>query len=164
MRKTKTVAIEMEGRDKGKQYVLTEMSALAAEKWAARALLALSHAGVQVPEDVESAGMAHLAAFSMQALNMARWDELEPLLDEMLTCVQYVPDPSHPNFSRPVSAEGDIEEVQTILYLRAEVFDLHTGFSIAANLRARMAATSPAPSETESNMPRPAISLRRSRA
>ena len=40
-RKTKIVTIAAEGRDYGKSYLLTEMPALKAEKWATRAMMAL---------------------------------------------------------------------------------------------------------------------------
>ena len=40
-RKTATYIVESEGRDKGKQFLLTEMAVAKAEDWAIRAMLAL---------------------------------------------------------------------------------------------------------------------------
>ena len=62
MRKTKTVTIESENRDHGKCFLLTEMSAAAAEKWAARAFLALAKSGVNLPDGVADMGLAGVAA------------------------------------------------------------------------------------------------------
>jgi hypothetical protein len=133
MRKTAVVKIEAEGRDKGKTFLLTEMSALQAEKWARRALLALCNKHVEIPPDIVDRGVEGLLHVGITALSGVDFHEAEPLFDEMLTCVQIVPDPeSNPSFKRPPQAEGDIEEVATILLLRGRVWELHTGFSLAA--------------------------------
>ena len=60
-RNTKSLTISAEGRDKGKTFLLTEMSAVRAEKWAARAVLALLKSGVELPEDAAQAGLAGIA-------------------------------------------------------------------------------------------------------
>ncbi len=129
-RKTKIVTIQNEGRDKGKKFHITEMSAVRAEKWAARAFLALAHAGVEIPEEVKGAGMAAIAVIGLRALGNVSFSEAEPLLDEMMSCVQYMPDPKYPINLRSL-IEDDIEEVITLAMLRSEVFELHTGFSLA---------------------------------
>ncbi len=138
MRKEKDVDIETDGRDKGKRYHLTELPALQAEKWAVRAGLALSHAGVQMPPGMT--GWAALAFGALQALNQVAYEDLVPLLDEMMSCVQIVPDPKgYPLMMRPLNGQDDIEEIRTILVLRAEVFNLHSGFSLA-DVRSRWAS------------------------
>lgn len=130
MRKVKSVTIQTEGRDKGKTYLITEMDAFQAEKWAARALLAVARSGVELPEESTTANMAVLAIIGIKALSFVSFVDAEPLMNEMMQCVQVVPDPvRNPGFARPLVAD-DIEEVQTILYLRSEVFEIHTGFSL----------------------------------
>ena len=129
-RKTKTVTITFEGRDKGKKYLLTEMPASRAEKWAARGILALAHAGIEVPEEISGLGMAALAVVGLRALGRVSFAEAEPLMDEMMECIQAIPDPGKPAIIR-LLVEDDIEEVATRAYLRSEVFELHVGFSIA---------------------------------
>lgn len=132
MRKTETVTITAEGRDKSKRFLITEMPALKAERWAFRALLALAHAGVEMPEDAQSGGMQSIAMLGVKALNNLDFNEARPLLDEMWTCVQILPDPKNPEIVRPlllVGEEGDdIEELATILMLRERIFRLHTDF------------------------------------
>jgi hypothetical protein len=134
MRKTQSVTITDEGRDKGKSFFLTELSPEATEWWALRAFLALAKSGVEVPDNLKSLGAQGLAVLGIQAL--AKMDPYlaKPLLDEMWTCVKRQPDPQkNPTFSRDLVPD-DIEEVTTLLQLRAEIWSLHLGFSIGAFL------------------------------
>lgn len=141
-RRTATVTITAEGRDHGKVFVLTEMSASAAEKWATRMLLAIGQSGVEVPDDLAAAGLAGLAAISLRAFAGVPWHLAEPLLDEMFRCVAFQPDPARPMVVRAL-IEDDIEEIATRVHLREEVMSLHLGFSLAAytsKLKAAMAS------------------------
>lgn len=126
-RREAVVTIDAEGRDKGKRFKITEMSAAQAERWAIRAFLALAHSGAAVPDDFQEAGMAGVALMGIQSLAGLSFEEAQPLLDEMMECVAYQADAT---VSRPL-VESDIEEVATRLRLRSEVFALHTGFSVA---------------------------------
>lgn len=116
-----------EGRDKGKTFVLTEMSASRAENWATRALLALMAGGVDMPEGFERMGLAGIAEIGIKALSNLKWEVAEPLLNEMWECVQIMPDPSKPHVVRALIDE-DIEEITTRIKIRAEIWKLHTGF------------------------------------
>ena len=133
MRKTLLITIDAEGRDFGKVFKLTEMSAVRAEKWAARAFLAMARSGIDIPDNIAEAGLAGIAAIGFRALGGMRFDDAEPLLDEMFATVELIPDPSRPNVARPL-IESDIEEVATRLRLRKEVFSLHVDFSRAVGL------------------------------
>ena len=126
MRKTITYTAE-DGRDKGKQFIITEMAARPAHKWATRALFALINGGVEIPEDVAEMGMAGIAAIGLRALNGISVEKAEPLLDELLTCVTVLPDPSKPNVVRALFDE-DVEEPATYFKLQKEVLVLHLGF------------------------------------
>lgn len=145
MRKHKVVTIDAEGRDKGKSFLLIEKDTYSAEKWAARALSALSRAGVEVPDQALSAGALGILAIGLDAFKQVPFEHVEPLMDEMMTCIHFVPDPSliDPASNRPRTRalmrgdevnDGDIAEVPTLLRLRSEVLELHLGFSIAAVL------------------------------
>lgn len=138
-RKVVTITIDLPGRDNGKVFLLTEMSALKAEKWAARALLVLARSNMQVPDDITSTGMAGIAMLGIHALAGVDFTQAEPLLDEMMSCVEYIPDPARPQVKRH-PWEDDIEEVRTFIRLREEVLSLHVGFSIA-ELRSQATAT-----------------------
>jgi hypothetical protein len=127
-RKQATIRIDAQGRDFGKNFVITEMSASQAEEWAGRALFAMLNAGVEIPDNIASAGLAGVASLGVSALTKVSFDAAKPLLDEMLSCVQIQPSPS---VTRPL-IEDDIEEVATRLRLRQEVFSLHTDFFTGA--------------------------------
>src|SRR5512147_2710546 len=112
MRKTKTVTVNAQNRDNGKSFLLTEMPALKAEKWAARAFLALAKSGIELPDSATSNGMAGFASVGFEAIGRLDWADAEPLLDEMMTCVQISPSPG---VVRPlVEGADDIEEVTTL--------------------------------------------------
>lgn len=127
MRKTLTYTVTAEGRDQGKAFLLTEMPADAAEKWAIRVVLACGRAGVDLPPGVENEGIAGVARIGLSSLMRMDFIDAEPLLDEMMACVQIQPNPADPRVVRPLVTD-DIEEIMTRLVLRREVFRLHTGF------------------------------------
>lgn len=131
--KTATVTITDEGRDQGKMFLLTEMPARKAEKWGLRALIVLENSGIQVPDHVKGTGMAGISAFAASQVigSGLNFDAMEPLLDEMLGCVQIIRDKNHPTMAFPLM-ESEPEEVSTLLRLRAEVLLLHVGFFPAA--------------------------------
>lgn len=128
MRKEIDIKIDDEGRDKGRVYHLREMSAAQAEEWATRALLAMGRSGVEIPDDVRGAGLAGVAIMGLQSIMKADFHDVKPLLDEMMTCITFKPDPRNPGFTREL-LDDDIEEVSTRLKLRGEVFRLHVDFS-----------------------------------
>ena len=47
-RKEMTVTIQLDNRDKGKSFFITEMPSRQAEQWADRAFLALAHSGLNL--------------------------------------------------------------------------------------------------------------------
>lgn len=149
MRRTKNLVISADGRDKGKTFLLTEMPATQAEKWAAKAFLALARGGIDIPQGVSDMGLAGLAAIGIKALAGVRFDDAEPLMDEMFaSCVAIIPDPSRPAVKRghdgigPMT-EDDIEEVRTRMMIRKELFELHLGFSLPASPSISAPAGSP---------------------
>lgn len=136
-RKTELVHITTAGRDHDKRFLITEMPAMKAERWALRALLALAHAGVDIGEDAKKSGMAGIALAGMKALHSLAFEEARPLLDEMWDCVMVMPDVKNPQILRPMlrnEMEGDdVEEIGTIWLLRERIFRLHTDFFLKGN-------------------------------
>lgn len=120
------------GRDAGKQFLLTELPADAAEWWAIRVLRGLAAAGVELPQDWEKAALAQVAALGFVALAALPESLLKAVLDEMFTCIQYkAPNPKIPPQALIDGEGSQIEEVQTRFQLRKAVFFLHWGFSPA---------------------------------
>ena len=131
MRKKQYWKCPDEGRDLGKTYLLTEMSATQGELWAARAFFAMANSGIELPAGVQDAGLAGFAQFALQLLGKLPFAEAAPLMAEMFTCVQAVPDPNNPDFARSL-LESDIEEIKTRVKIRMELLKLHSDFFTAA--------------------------------
>jgi hypothetical protein len=131
-----------DGRDNGKMFRITEMSAYDAEKWAMRANMALlpklsQDISPEVIEEIQAApGMMTLQRIGM-LLGGLNFQETESLLDELLAkCVQYVPDPNRHEIVRPIGLAGanDIEEPATYACLRREAMNLHSNFTLIGSL------------------------------
>jgi len=132
-RKTLTFTVQDEGRDKGKTFIITEMAASQAEKWAIRAFLAMAQAGIQIPDEIAEMGFAGLAKIGLDSLAKLPYVQVEPLMDEMMRCVQIMPNPSQPGVVRAL-VEDDIEEISTRIKLKPVILQLHAGFSGAGSI------------------------------
>lgn len=142
MRREKIFVVTDDGRDHGKTFFLTEMSAVKCEEWAERALGIMIRGGVDMPDLVTASGMSGVVSIGFMALFSAPFTEIKPLLDQLMDCVEYFPD-SHAAFKRKPLLDDEIEEAATLVRLRLEVFELCAGFSVAAafsTLRAKMMA------------------------
>lgn len=146
MRKTKIITVTAEGRDKGKSFLLVEKSAWDTERWATRALLALSRAGADIPEEALGAGALGILIAGLDGVRKLPFHDADALMGEMLACIAFVPDVGHKDpmnpdrpFTRALTLpseheDGDIEEVATLMQLRGAILELHLGFSPAAIL------------------------------
>ncbi|WP_342111641.1 hypothetical protein [Methylobacterium sp. SI9] len=145
-RRTKRITVPSDdpnNRDAGKTFLLTEMDAEQAEDWGIRALLALTAAGAEIPDDFEGAGMAGIAAMGVQALQGLKYDDVKPLWQQMFECVQICPDPRNLQLARALVPD-DIEEISTRLMLRKEIVELHVNFSRLASLsKSELSETAP---------------------
>ncbi len=140
-RKEAFITIAAEGEDQGKVFKITRMPAMQAAKWAARAFLALARGGIEIPEDIARSGLMGIAMFTFRVFGSMRWEDAEPLLDELFACVQAVPDPARPLMVTKVF-ESSIQEPATVMQLHKEVFALHVDFSklVAASTSALAAS------------------------
>jgi hypothetical protein len=152
-RRNVTVTITAEGRDIGKAFLITELSASQAEEWGARTMNCISKATGGIDEKMLEAGLSGLTAVMVSAFARSNWSEIKPLLDEMFTCIRFIPNPAKPEVTRGL-IEDDIEEVSTRLKLREEVLGLHLNFfkpAVAWILTAVRMRLQPSP--PESNLP-----------
>ena len=149
-RKEATFVAE-DGRDKGKTYLITEMSASQAEYWAIRTILAVGNAGIEIPEELASQGMAGLLAVGYKNLLKIPFEAAHPLLEEMMGCIQYAPSI---NIKRPL-IEDDIEEAITRLKLRKAVWNLHMDFFLNENQSTSESETQVSQLSSLSIKPRP---------
>ena len=131
-------------RDAGKRYLIEEMPATRAERWAMRALLALMGGNVDLGDVKPGHGMAGLMSVGMDKLACLDWATVQPLYDELLECVYALPKPDNEAVrvrQTPAPTHTQVEEVTTQLRQRAEALGLHQGFYDAlATLTARSAA------------------------
>jgi hypothetical protein len=136
-RRKSVYTVQTEGRDKGKSFLITEMPADQAERWATRALIALANAGTKLPDGVLDAGMAGVASMagvfvlSLRTLQGLSYDAVGDLLDELMGCVQFQPMAGAPPQVLFPGENSQIEEVRTRLQLKWEVLQVHTDFSLA---------------------------------
>lgn len=122
--------VEDKGRDQGKVFFIREMAASQAEWWAIRAGLAMAKNGVNLPDNFSDMGMAGMAKVGLAMVAQIPPEDARPLLDELMACIQAVPDASNQSVKRKL-IDDDTEEVVTRLKLRSEVFKLHVDFLTA---------------------------------
>jgi hypothetical protein len=126
-------------RDLGKTFLITEWDALTADRWIQRVAYAVVNTGGTLPLDLKNAGWEGIAIMGINSLLRGNMDPniMIPLAEELLNCVQIIPDPKFPEQSlRRADLDGDIEEIATRWWLRNEVVSVHTGFSPADALSA----------------------------
>ena len=132
-----TVRVEVteewgESRDRGKIFLITEMDAWDAEAWGERAFGVMVRAGLKVPENQRIiGGMAAIGVYGLASFLSGPWDEVQPLLKEMIDKCVRIWEPAIP--VGRVLTRDDIEEPITIVRLREEAIKLHTGFSLAGS-------------------------------
>jgi hypothetical protein len=142
-RRTKLLTIneaDPQYRDNGKSFLITEMSADQAEQWANRFMLAMANADAPLPDELMNSGMAALASVGIaasfaQALQKLSYETVKPLLDEMISCVQFQHDPKQLPQAIFPGVNCQIEEFPTFWTLRLAWLELHTGFTVAAAAR-----------------------------
>lgn len=138
-RRSATVIIQRDGRDKGDSYVLTEMSAVAATEWCIRAMQVMLRAGVDVPPNLFSTGVSGLVTMGIGAIlagiGKGPWHEVKPLLDELMSCVTSLQKAGAAgSITQSALIKSQIEEPATILQIYEEVVSLHLGFSLRERL------------------------------
>ena len=140
---------EESNRDSGKLFVLTEMSAAAGFKWGMDALRALAKGGADVlPDDIRAPNMALIAGLGFRALSSVEGRDIDSLMDRLMACVAYYPNPAERTIFRVPDGlppfESDIEEVSTHFLLRKEAFQLSAGFLLSA-MKSKASETAAAP-------------------
>lgn len=117
------------GRDAGKTFKIREMPVSRLEKWSARALLALFAGNVPMDIARQAAGSNAIALVSslVAGLGTLRWDDVEPLYDDLLSCVFRVPDPARPDTVvalNTANVDAQVQDLSTLLRLRIAVLEV----------------------------------------
>ncbi|HDI3034391.1 hypothetical protein G9G39_06835 [Cronobacter sp. EKM101R] len=127
-RKEIPFVVEENNRDKGKEFIITEMSAWDAEELAQDLFRAMGEANFSgIPADVIAMGCAGLATLGLNVLSSAPPAVARQLKERLMSTVQIV-----------ITHEGncqvrevkpiDFEEVSTIRNLMDEVFKINFDF------------------------------------
>jgi len=125
------------GDDAGKKFIITRMSAFAADKWARH----ISKAVIQSTNKMSEAmldqavrrameeGILGIASMSMTIFANIDDEACDKAFDTLLSCVQIV----RMEGTMPANVtDADISDPQTLTDLRTEAFNLHVGFFKAA--------------------------------
>ena len=96
MRKEITIKItdeKLAGRDVGKEFVITEMSAFQTEMWSFRALQLLSKEKLQINDFLNEDGGVSLNALKIFQVGLSSLSQCNPLevkelFDEMMECIK----------------------------------------------------------------------------
>ena len=121
MRKEVEITIE-EGRDKGKTFKITEMSATQADSWALRALCLLGKSGITL----EKLGSLDMDAI-FQLLGNLGYEFSKPLIDELLECASFKKDGVYVPM-KGAMIDSVVEDVSTLFRLKMEALTLTLGF------------------------------------
>lgn len=128
--KSKEITIE-KGRDAGTKFLVTEMPVAKADRWAMKALIALANAGVEVPDP--KAGMLGITSMLLSSLQNIAEERAIPLLDELLECVNVVPQGGQPR--QLDLTMNDVRDFTTLWKLRKETLMLHIDFLQSADIQ-----------------------------
>ncbi|HDY4931528.1 TPA: hypothetical protein RPG34_003360 [Yersinia enterocolitica] len=132
-RKQITYIVEDEGRDKGKEFIITEMSAWDADELAQDIFRSMGESNFSgIPADVIAMGCAGLATVGINVLCAASPEVSRNLRDRLMSTVQVVITHDGNKQTREVKSI-DFEEVSTIRTLMDKVFGVNFDFlTIAA--------------------------------
>ena len=132
MRKTIQIEIKEAGsRDNGKMFQITEMPALQGESWAFRALQLLGKSGLDLTDEIGEFSALRIAQVGLTSLSMCNYEEVAPLLSEILQQVQI----KMPTGGWRSVITDDFEEISTLFKIRKEFFSLQYGFLSAFGSR-----------------------------
>lgn len=118
-----------EGRDKGKEFIITEMSAWDADELAQDIFRAMGDSNYTgIPADVIAMGCAGLATVGLSVLSASSPDVSRTLRDRLMSTVQIVITHEGKRQERKVNGTLDFEEVQTIRQVMDQVFKVNFDF------------------------------------
>lgn len=121
MRKEVEITIE-EGRDKGKTFKITEMSATQADRWTLKVLCLFGKGGIFL-EELSKMDFNTI----IKIIGDVSYDMAEPLLDELLECASFKKDGVYVPMKGSM-IESVVEDFRTLYRLRLEALQLVLGF------------------------------------
>ena len=121
--------VEEEGRDKGKEFLITEMSAWDADSLAQDIFRAMGDSNYSsIPPDVIAMGCAGLATVGLSVISASSPDVARQLRDRLMSTVDIIITNDGKRQQRKVNGALDFEEVSTIRSLLDKVFQVNFDF------------------------------------
>lgn len=121
--------VETEGRDKGKEFLITEMSAWDADSLAQDIFRAMGDSNYSsIPADVIAMGCAGLATVGLSVISASSPEVARQLRDRLMSTVDIVITNDGKRQQRKVNGSLDFEEVSTIRSLLDKVFEINFNF------------------------------------
>lgn len=121
--------VEEEGRDKGKEFLITEMSAWDADSLAQDIFRAMGDSNYSsIPADVIAMGCAGLATVGLSVISASSPEVARQLRDRLMSTVDIVITNDGKRQQRKVNGALDFEEVSTIRTLLDKVFQVNFDF------------------------------------
>jgi hypothetical protein len=128
-RKEIPFVVEEEGRDKGKEFLITEMSAWDADTLAQDIFRAMGDSNFsEIPADVIAMGCAGLATVGLSVISASSPDIARELRDRLMSTVDIIITNDGKQQQRKVNGSLDFEEVSTIRTLLDKVFQVNFDF------------------------------------
>ncbi|WP_213732629.1 hypothetical protein [Citrobacter europaeus] len=128
-RKEITFIVEEEGRDKGKEFLITEMSAWDADSLAQDIFRAMGESNYSsIPADVIAMGCAGLATVGLSVISASSPEVARQLRDRLMSTVDIIITNDGKRQQRKVNGSLDFEEVSTIRSLLDKVFQVNFDF------------------------------------
>lgn len=121
--------VEEEGRDKGKEFLITEMSAWDADTLAQDVFRAMGDSNFsEIPTDVIAMGCAGLATVGLSIISASSPEVSRHLRDRLMATVEIIIKNDGQHQQRKVNGSLDFEEVSTIRTLLDKVFQVNFSF------------------------------------
>ncbi|WP_145580297.1 hypothetical protein [Yersinia mollaretii] len=121
--------VDAEGRDNGKEFIITEMSAWDADSLAQDIFRAMGDSNYTgIPADVIAMGCAGLATVGLSVISASSPEVAHTLRDRLMSTVEIVITHDGNRSRRQVKGSIDFEEVSTIRKLLDKVFQTNFDF------------------------------------
>lgn len=121
--------VEDDNRDKGKEFIITEMSAWDADSLAQDIFRAMGESNFTgIPPDVIAMGCAGLATVGLSVISASSPDVAHTLRDRLMSTVEIVITHDGQRNRRKVNGAIDFEEVSTIRSVLDKVFSVNFDF------------------------------------
>ena len=131
MRKDVVIILQDDGRELS--FKITQMSAIQQERWINRVVMLLAgSAGLDgALDNLQGSLKAGKYEDILRIFGALKYEEIEPLYNELLECCAHIPDPKNPGFATKLTAgnaDSIVGEVKTLYRLRLEALKLNFDF------------------------------------